>query len=286
MNTATQRAILRACARFIGKSLAPIVKRLDAVEKAAAELVRKGDVDALREAVEKRVDQLQREPGPKGDPGRDADPIDLKDVVSELIERADEMKPVLDLLVTEAVAKHLAAHPIPAPKDGRDGADGAPGPQGPQGEKGADGKDGVGLAGAMIDREGGLVVTLTNGEQKSLGPVVGRDGRDGADGLSAEDFAGAYDPERGFVVRAARGEKTAEFVLPIYVHRGFWSEGKAINAGESATHDGALWIAKRQTTAKPCLENGDDWILAARKGRDGRDGRNGIDKTAAVKVGG
>lgn len=111
-----------------------------------------------------------------------------------------------------------------------------------------------------------------------------RDGVDGKDGLSAEDFTGEYDPDRGFVVRARSGEKAVEFVLPMYVHRGFWSEGKAVKAGESATHDGALWIAKRETTAKPCLENAEDWILAARKGRDGKDGRHGVDKTAAVKV--
>jgi hypothetical protein len=75
-----------------------------------------------------------------------------------------------------------------------------------------------------------------------------------------------------------------EFVLPYMVHRGFWSEGKRIKAGESVTHDGALWIAKRDTDAKPCLEAKDDWILAARKGRDGKDGRNGIDKTKPVKA--
>ena len=91
--------------------------------------------------------------------------------------------------------------------------------------------------------------------------------------------------ERGFVLRATRGAVSREFVLPYMKHVGFWSEGKSVKAGESATHDGALWIAKRDTSAKPCLENGEDWILAARKGRDGKDGRNGIDKTAPVRVG-
>lgn len=286
MNKDTQRAILRACARFLAKSLAPIVKRLDAVEKSAAELVRKGDVDDLRAALEKRVDEAKREPGPKGEPGRDADPIDLKDVVAELV-ACEELRPVLALLVAEAIAKHLGDNPIPMPKDGRDGADGAPGAKGEPGEKGSPGdagKDGVGMAGAVIDRDGSLVVTLTNGEQKALGPVIGRDGVDGKDGLSAEDFAGEYVPDRGFVLRASRGEKVVEFVLPYMVHRGFWADGKPVKAGESTTHDGALWIAKRDTIAKPCLENADDWILAARKGRDGKDGRNGIDKTAPVKV--
>jgi hypothetical protein len=33
----------------------------------------------------------------------------------------------------------------------------------------------------------------------------------------------------------------------------------------------------RDTKAKPCTENKDDWRLFARKGRDGTDGRNGRD---------
>lgn len=279
-----QRSILRACARYIQKGLAPIVKRLDAVEKAAAGLVTKGDVDTLQRSLEQRMDGVMLVPGPPGPAGKDADPVQVADIVKELI-TTDALAPLLDLMVADAVAKHLEANPIPS---GRDGKDGASGPQGEPGEKGADGKDGadgIGLASALIDRAGELVVTLTNGTQKALGVVVGKDGRDGADGLSFEDFAGEYVAERGFVLRASRGEVSREFVLPYMKHVGFWADGKAVKAGESATHDGALWIAKRDTTAKPCLENAEDWILGARKGRDGKDGRNGIDKTAPVRVG-
>jgi hypothetical protein len=39
-----------------------------------------------------------------------------------------------------------------------------------------DGIDGVGLAGAIIDRDNNLVITLTDGTAKNLGPVCGRDG--------------------------------------------------------------------------------------------------------------
>lgn len=276
-----QRSILRACARYIQKGLAPIVKRLDAVEKAAAGLVTKGDVDTLQRSLEQRLDGVALVPGPPGPAGKDAEPVLVADVVKELL-ATDALTPLLDLMVAEAVAQYLEANPIPA---GRDGKDGEPGAPGLPGEKGADGADGIGLASALIDRSGELVVTLTNGTQKALGVVVGKDGRDGADGLSFEDFSGEYVADRGFVLRASRGEVSREFVLPYMKHVGFWSEGKAVKAGESATHDGALWMAKRDTTAKPCLENADDWILAARKGRDGRDGRNGIDKTAPVRVG-
>ena len=53
----------------------------------------------------------------------------------------DELATLVNLEVTEAVSQ------IPAPKDGEPG------------EKGHPGKDGVGLAGALIDRDGNLVVT-------------------------------------------------------------------------------------------------------------------------------
>jgi hypothetical protein len=73
----------------------------------------------------------------------------------------------LEHIVSLKVAEYLIENPPPAGEKGMDGKDGA------------DGKDGVGLAGALIDRDGSLVVTLTNGEVKSLGSVVGKDGADG-----------------------------------------------------------------------------------------------------------
>ncbi|UUS13342.1 hypothetical protein NMB32_14620 [Stenotrophomonas sp. CD2] len=126
----------------------------------------------------------------------------------------------------------------------------------------------------MIDRSGELVITTTKGEAIRLGVVVGRDGEDGQHGLSFETASGDYDSERGFVITLGSGDRRTELVLPYMVHRGFHREGLGMKAGQSVTHDGALWIAKRANASKPCLENTDDWILAARKGRDGRDGRS------------
>lgn len=240
-----------------------------------------------------------------------ADAPTLQEVVRALID-TDDLAPVLSLHAAHAVAEYMTEHPV---KNGIDGADADPevirsmvrdavaqipvpknGADAPavtddqiaaqvakhlQAHPPKDGENGIGLAGALIDRAGELVVTLSNGEQRSLGPVVGKDGRDG---LNAEDFTGEYIAERGFVIHAPGKNGPVEFVLPYYVHRDFWTEGKRIKAGESVTHDGALWIAKRDTVAKPCLEAKEDWVLAARKGRDGKDGKNGIDRTAPVKV--
>lgn len=54
--------------------------------------------------------------------------------------------------------------------------------KGERGEKGADGVDGRGIADAMINADGDLVLTFTDGSTKSLGRVTGERGEKGADG--------------------------------------------------------------------------------------------------------
>ena len=247
----------------------------------------------IGEQVKAAVDAI---PKPKdGRDGKDAPPVEIAiEDITDAVLRAPEA-------IESAVSKHLEANP-PAPgKDGvgmagaaidRDGnlivtltsgetksLGRVVGADGQHGKDGADGRDGVGLAGASIDRDGALVVTLTNGEQKSLGPVVGRDGKDGA------DFSGVeidYDGERTITIKGRGGEVTKR--VPVPLDRGYWREGMACEKADILTHGGNAWIALRDTKAKPCLENKEDWRLFARKGRDGRDGRNGIDKTAPVEL--
>ncbi|WP_295380322.1 hypothetical protein [uncultured Stenotrophomonas sp.] len=271
----------------------------------------------IREAIApvKRELQELRERGPeKGDPGQDAEPVDvdaLADLVVAKLLESPRLLTLVDVATADAVSKHFEANPVqhgrdadpavieatvkaavealPAPKDGRD-ADPVTEQQlaeavakhlsdnPPQA-----GADGVGLAGAMIDRAGELVITTTKGEAVRLGKVVGEDGQDG---LSFETAAGEYDAERGFVLTLGAGDRRKEFVLPYMVHRGFHRDGLGMKAGQSVTHDGALWIAKRDNASRPCLENADDWILAARKGRDGKDGKSVRLPAEPVQLGG
>ncbi|MFV1846446.1 hypothetical protein ACNJRW_09670 [Stenotrophomonas maltophilia] len=259
----------------------------------------------IREAiapVKRELEELRERAPEKGDPGQDAEPVDvdaLADLVVAKLLESPRLLTLVDVATADAVSKHFEANPVqhgrdadpamieatvkaavdamPVPKDGRD-ADPVTEQQlaaavakhltenPPQA-----GADGVGLAGAMIDRAGELVITTTKGETIRLGKVVGEDGRDG---LSFETAAGDYDVERGFVITLGAGDRRKEFVLPYMVHRGFWREGLGVKAGESITHDGALWIAKRSNASKPCLENDQDWALGARKGRDGKDGKS------------
>ncbi|WP_329894346.1 hypothetical protein [Stenotrophomonas sp. SMYL20] len=261
----------------------------------------------IREAVapvKRELEELRQRAPEKGEPGRNADPVDveaLADLVVAKLLDSPRLLTLLDVATADAVSKHFEDNPVqngrdadpaviqatvkaavealPVPKDGLDAEPvtdqqiaaavakhlAAHPPQA--------GADGVGLAGAMIDRSGELVITTTKGEAIHLGVVVGRDGEDGQHGVSFETASGEYDSERGFVITLGSGERRTELVLPYMVHRGFHRDGLGMKAGESVTHDGALWIAKRANASRPCLENTDDWILAARKGRDGKDGR-------------
>ncbi|HGM7334965.1 TPA: hypothetical protein ACKQCJ_001283 [Stenotrophomonas maltophilia] len=271
----------------------------------------------IREAiapVKRELQELRERAPEKGDPGQDAEPVDvdaLADLVVAKLLESSRLQTLVDLATADAVSKHFEANPVqhgrdadptviqaavkvavdalPVPKDGRD-ADPVTEPQlaaavakhltdnPPQ-----PGADGVGLAGAMIDRAGELVITTTKGETIRLGKVVGEDGQDG---LSFETASGDYDAERGFVITLGAGDRRKEFVLPYMVHRGFWREGLGVKSGESITHDGALWIAKRSNASKPCLENDQDWALGARKGRDGKDGKSVRVPAEPVHLGG
>lgn len=187
--------------------------------------------------------------------GKDAGPISdtmIKSAVSEYLkenplpkgDKGKDAEPVTDEQLYQAVAKYVERNPV---------------------EKG---KDGIGLAGAMIDRNGELLVTMTNGEVKSLGPVVGRDGDDA---VGFDDMSATSDGEGGVLLKFSRGDNVKEFPLnfAIPVYRGYWREGRSVKEGHIITNDGQSWIALRDTTAKPCFENKEDYALMVRKGRDG-----------------
>lgn len=220
-------------------------------------------------------------------------------VVKDLLE-SENLDSLIDLRVTD----YLTANPPEKGekgdagldgKDGRDGADGKDGrdgidgKDGLNGEKGIDGKDGldgedgVGLAGAVIDRDGELVVTTTKGTAIKLGCIVGRDG---ADGVGFDDMSAEVDGEGRVLLKFMKGAQIKEFPLEfgIPVYRGYWREGRKCKSGHMLTHDGNVWIALRDNCSKPCHENKEDWQLSVRKGRDGKDGANGRDLGPAPAV--
>jgi hypothetical protein len=249
------KAIAEATARVVKEALRPLSDRI--------------------EAIERRLDAL---PAPKD--GKDADPRETAAVVRQEIdeelkalrEAIDAIPPPPEIPDIPAMVKE-AVEALPKPKDGKDGAKGDPGEPG---EPGPAGKDGVGLAGALIDRDGGLVVTLTDGSTRELGPVVGKDGApgaDGRDGLGFEEMSEELaDDGRTIIRRYVRGDVVKEFrhTFSVVLDRGVFKTGETYRAGDGVTWAGSYWIAQEDTSEKP--DGGKGWRLAVKRGRDGKDG--------------
>lgn len=151
-------------------------------------------------------------------------------------------------------------------------------------------KDGVGVAGAVVDRDGALVLTLSDGTQCRLGQVVGRDADQAAiearikelvdaipkpkDGFSLKDFETDFDGERTLTLKFDGGDMAYEheIELPIPIYRGVWKakeddgSERVFSKCDMVSFGGSVWHCQRQTTQKPGF--GEDWVLSVRKGRD------------------
>jgi hypothetical protein len=277
---------------LVSNAIAPLLKRIEELE--ARQLVKgdKGDAgppgndappldraqivkevsDVFAEKFEDWKKAIVLPKGDRGDagaPGKDADPILVKDVVAELLE-CPEINTLVDLHAAAAVHKHFETNPV------KHGEPGAKGEKGERGDEGKPGADGIGQAGAMIDRDGHLIITTTKGEAVRLGVVVGKDGAPGKDGQDFSDAEIDYDGERTLTVKNKTGGVIVKR-LPIPLDKGYWREGMACEKGDIVTQQGNAFIALRDTKAKPCIENADDWRLFARKGKDGIDGKPGRD---------
>lgn len=250
-------------------------------------------------------------PAPRdGKDGRDIDPTSLELVISAHVDKAigklpkpkdgvtaDDVAP----LVAAEVAKAIAGIPVPA--NGRDGKDGAsvtvhdvtpiimreieqrvaalPVP-----------KDATGFTGAVVNRDGHLVLTLSNGTTQDVGLVTGKDGargidgkdavgtpgKDGRDGLGFDDFDLSLDESRGWILRLAQGDRVKEWALGIPFDAKVWTAGTTYPKGAGVTWDGHYWIAQQQTSEQPG-EGNPAWRLAVRRGKQGREGKQGKDGT-------
>lgn len=164
-------------------------------------------------------------------------------------------------------------------------------------------KDGVGLLSAVIDREGRLLLTITDGSTKDLGVVVGRDAdiettarliqaeldkwprpKDGAPGVPGRDGT----LENIKVER--RSERVIEFCFkdgtPVEgglirlnhpVPRGTHVRGQEYEEGDVVTWSGSTWIAHKTTRitpgeGKPEITGWHKWV---HKGAEGKSGPKG-----------
>jgi len=241
----------------------------------------------------KGLDGRQGPPGEPGQPGRDADPM----VVLELKSGLDELRTAVASLPMPPAGPQ--GPPGPQGDPGRDGQDGAAGSKGLDGVNGINGKDGIGVMDAVLDRAGHLVLTLSDGRTKDVGlvtgrdadplemkrvvleevakipaPLNGKDGRDGADGMTLDDAELVAD-ESGWALRLSAGGRTKDFPLPIPHDVGPWTAGATYAAGAGVSWDGGYWIAKSATSDQP--GSSDAWRLAVRRGNRGKEGPRGKD---------
>lgn len=135
----------------------------------------------------------------------------------------------------------------------------------------------VDVVGALIDRSGNLVVTMSDGSAKDLGLVVGKDGepgKPGRDGFNLEDFDATVMDDGRTVLLSFTGKEMdykVELGFPVMLYRGVYREG-SYERGDTVTWAGSLWHCDAvKTTDKPG-DGSKDWTLCAKKGRDGKDG--------------
>lgn len=269
--------IVSAVKAHIGDVLAPIVARL--------------------EAVERRFDEF---PTPKD--GKDADPHQAAALAAERIlpelkelrSAVEAIKPAPELPDVAAMVSQAVAA-LPVAKDGAPGADGKDGADGREGPAGTAGRDGLDAVEFLRSAEDHLIVTLSNGTTRDLGAFVGKDGaagrdgdkgidgKDGTDGVGFDDLE-LVETEAGVFLRCVRGDVVKEWRLPIVTDRGVFKDGHTYRKGDGVTWGGSFWIAQDETTDKP--DSGKGWRLAVKKGRDGKDGTmKEAPKPTPIKVG-
>lgn len=226
------------------------------------------------------VDGKDGRDGKDGKDGRDIDPAVLDVIVSASVEKSfaamprpndgrsvtvDDVAPLIAAEVTKAVAALPKA------------------------------SDGVGVSDVIIDRNGELVMTFSDGRTKAVGVVTGanadplevkrlvteavdaiprpkdgKDGADGRDGLGFDDTEVYLHEDKGYILRLAQGDRVKEQPIAIPVDRGVYKPGKSYHAGAIVTAQGALWMAQKDTAERPG-DGATSWRLAVKKGRDGRD---------------
>lgn len=271
-----------------GKDAEPV--DLDALAKAAAALVvvpepipgkdAEVDLDALAKAAAALV------PRPAdGQPGKDAQPVDLKELASMVEIPQLDLKAIADLVPrpadpekvdVDAIARAAAALiPVPEvkqPQDGRDAID-------------------LEILPAIDETKQyprGTYAAHRGGLWKSYERTHGMRGWECiVDGIDAVNVAQEGDREFSVTLAKSSGaEVVQKFAMPIQIYKGVHREGEAYDAHDNVTWAGSQWTStKAANTDKPGIS--DAWTLCVKAGRNGKDLRENastFDASKGVKL--
>jgi hypothetical protein len=213
-------------------------------------------------------------PPEKGEPGRSVELSEVQELVTKAIEAIpkpqdghsvtlEEIEPLVQSLIMKSVEALPRA------------------------------KDGISVVDALVNRDGRLVQTFSDGSTKDVGVVVGRDydstemarmiaeevakiprPKDGRDG-TLENVKSVQLDERtwGWQFKDGTPVEGDPIVLDHPLDRGVWRPELIYVKGDGVSFGGSFFIAQRDDPGKP--EVGDGWRLAVKRGRDGKAGRDG-----------
>lgn len=259
--------IAEVIAAAVKEATEPLLARIDALEKrepgfaplearlgaAEEKLLAVGERGPEIASFEKRLAEVEAREIPKaikGDPGE----VDMA-AVAELIDKAVAALPApkdgepcdmdqVEQMVAERVAAAVSALPPP--------------------------KDGIGLADALKDQDGCLVLVMTDGTTKNLGRIDGENGKT----FTLDDFDIVPVDERtikmGFVVGDTMHSFELAFPFPIY--RGVFREAETYERGDMVTWAGSTWHCDEPKGLKPGAPDS-GWTLAVKAGRPGKDAK-------------
>lgn len=257
---------------FMEREIAPLKaenaemkERLAAIEARPAPEVPEIDLMPVKELIDAEIAKL-----PTPEPAKEIDREELAEAITLAVgeavaalpppEKGEDGKSIDPAAVEEMVASKVAkaVAELPVPKDGQDG------------------KDAAGIVEALKD-SGELVFTLADGRLIRTGIRDGEKGTDGRDGFEIDDYDEWFEDDGRILVRQfVRGEDCKEFrhqtAFPI--DRGVFKAGETYQQGDAVSWGGSLWIAQKETSAKPDTADS-GWRLACKKGRDGKDAKNG-----------
>lgn len=230
---------------------------LDDVKPFIAELVREIPapedgksitLEDVKPIIAEAIEEIKRGiPAPeKGEPGKNADPVDM-----------DALKSFIQIMVKEAVSDEVSKIKIPEVKDGENGLDALQIEILPEiiPEKEY-------ARGTYAYHNGGIFRSYERTSEMRGWECIW-------DGI--KDIAIEHDGERSISVKTVKSSgKVYEksFNVPALIYRDIWKEGK-YEKGDCVTLSGSLWVALHSTDERPG-EGSKSWRTVAKRGGAGK----------------